>query len=149
MIGHGSKWEIGGPNSTDPYTEINGVNSAYLCSNKVDVIDNTDMQPTGTTRTFEPGLENSGDLTIKYNVKPGDATQALIASNKGTLVYHKVIYQRAFIGRTLVYHKVIYPGAVRTRTFQGIILSADESIPDDKKPTGTVKIQISGPITNS
>jgi|ERR1041385_3530430 hypothetical protein len=133
MIGHGSKWEIGGPNSTDPYTEINGVNSADFGSNKVDVIDNTDMQTTGTTRTFEPGLENSGDLTIKYNVKPGDATQALIASNKGTLVYHKVIY----------------PGAVRTRTFQGIILSADESIPDDKKPTGTVKIQISGPITNS
>jgi hypothetical protein len=138
VIGHGSKLELDTSNpangsSGDTWTTIAGTTSVDLGSNKVDTHDNTDMGTTGTKRTFIPGLENEGDISVKLNAIPGDASQALLYSAKGVLSYFKIIY----------------PGAVRTIAFQGIITSVDESIPDDKLPTLTAKIQVSGPKTYS
>ena len=130
VIGHGSQFQIGVPGSPETWTTILGVDSIDLGSNKVDTVDVTDMSTAGSARTFIGGLENSGDVTVKIKVKPGDATQTqLLAAKDGTV--HDF--------------KAIYPGAVRTVSFSGIISSADESIPGDKIPTYTVKIQISGP----
>jgi hypothetical protein len=130
-IGHGSLFEIDAlTNGT--FTPIAGVLDISFGSNKVDAHDNTAMDTTGTSRTFLGGLENPGDVTVKVNVKPGDTSQALLASCKDGLLRHM---------------KAIYPGAVRTKAFDGIILSVDESIPDDKLPTYSVKIQITGPVT--
>lgn len=133
VIGHGSQLELGTSGATPTYTATNGVTSIDLGSNKIDTHDNTDMGSTGTTRTFIPGLENPGDISVKLNVIPGDATQAALDTAKGLLLPFKAIY----------------PGAVRTISFSGIITSIDESIPDDKLPTKTVKIQVSGTKVNS
>jgi hypothetical protein len=138
VIGHGAKLELDTSNpangtSGDTWTQILGTTSIDLGSNKVDTHDNTDLGTPGTKRTFIPGLENEGDISVKINVIPGDATQTTLVAAKGVLSYFKVIY----------------PGAVRTIVFQGIITSIDESIPDDKLPTLTAKIQVSGGKTYS
>lgn len=135
VIGHGTTFAL--ETSVGPpavYESILGVNGVDFGSNKVDTVDNTDMTTSGNQRTYIGGLENSGDITAKFNVKPGDATQAALRAAKDSTVHG---------------FQVTYPGAVRTRTFSGIITSIDESIPDDKLPTFTVKIQITGPITDS
>ena len=129
IIGHGSKLELDAA-----VTTTNGILSIDFGSNKVDTHDNTDMGTTGTARTFVGGLENSGDISAKFNIIPGDASQATLRAAKDGQIHT---------------FKAIYPGAVRTRTFSGIITSYDEAIPDDKLPTFTIKIQITGPITDS
>lgn len=130
-IGHGTQFEL---QVGSTYTPIEGVTGADFGSNKVDALDNTDMGTSGTTRTYIGGLENPGDLSVKMNVIPADSSQAALFTAKDGTVHN---------------FKVIYPGAVRTRTFSGIITSIDESVPDDKLPTYTCKIQVSGPIVNS
>jgi Lambda phage tail tube protein, TTP len=138
VIGHGTQLELdtsipANGTSGDTWLTISGVTSVDLGSNKVDTHDNTDMGTAGKVRTFIDGLENAGDISVKMNVKPGDATQTALTTAKDAGGLH--------------YFKVIYPGAVRTCVFQGIITSIDEAIPDDKLPTQTAKIQISGPKT--
>jgi len=130
-IGHGSQLQLLVGSS---YVTILGVMSIDLGSDKVDAVDNTDMGTSGITRTYVGGLENPGDLSAKLNVIPGDTTQlALFTAKDGTV--------HSF--------KAIYPAAVRTVSFSGIITSIDETIPDDKLPGYTCKIQISGPKTYS
>jgi hypothetical protein len=133
IIGHGSTLTVIGPTGTST------VNAAVAClsidfgSNKVDTPETTDMLTPGTTKVFIPGLENSGDVSVKYNVKPGDPGQAALATAKGQ------IYD----------FKVTYPGNVRTRVFTGIVNSIDESIPDDKAATKSAKIQINGSLVDT
>lgn len=133
-IGHGTQFQLGNGGGPETFTAINGTTAADFGSNKVDAHDVTDMGTAGTQRAFIGGLENSGDLTVKVNVKPGDATQTSLFVAKDGLAHNM---------------KVVYPGAVRTKSFAGIILSIDESIPDDKIPVYSVKIQITGPVTIS
>ena len=134
-IGHGSQFEIGnadGPPET--FTTVLGTSTIDFGSNKVDAVDNTDMGTAGNQRTYIGGLENSGDVTVKINVIPGDATQTKLFTARDGALHN---------------FKAVYPGAVRTRSFAAVVLSIDESIPGDKLPTYTVKLQVSGPITNS
>ena len=132
LIGHGSKLTVLGATSTAPTYTVNkdlDCLSIDFGSNKIDTVDSTSMLTTGTARTYNPGLEDEGDVTVKYNVNPGDSSQAALAASRG------VLYD----------FKVTYPGAVRVVTFSGILASLDESIPDDKNATKTAKIKISGP----
>lgn len=131
IIGHGQQFEINTTGAT--YVAIAGVLDVSFGSNKVDTHDTTDVGTAGTARTFIPGLENPGDVSIKMNLLPGDATQADLYAAKGVLTNFKAITA----------------GSVSTRAFSGIITSLDVAIPDDKVATLTCKIQISGPVTIS
>ena len=134
-IGHGSKFETGnGATPTEVFTAVNGVMSIDLGSNKVDALDTTDMGTAGIQRTFIGGLENSGDVSVKINALPGDATQATLFTQKDGTLHN---------------FKAIYPASATTISFTGIITSIDEAIPDDKLPTYTIKIQVSGPKVRS
>ena len=133
QIGHGSQLELdttaGATGASgDTWLGISGVMSIDFGSNKVDTIDVTDMGTTGTARVYIPGLEDAGDVAVKVNVKLGDASQTSLRAAKGVLSYFKAIF----------------PGAVQTVVFQGIVTSIDLSDPDDKIPTWSVKIKISG-----
>lgn len=131
-IGHGSKIQIGdGGSPTEVFAEIAGVSSIDFGSNKIDTVDNTDMGTAGNLRTFVSGLEDPGDVTVKINVKPGDTTQASLWAAKGTTKNFKVAY----------------PGGIRQIAFAGLVTSIDEAIPDDKLPTWTAKIKVSGAKT--
>jgi hypothetical protein len=88
------------------------------------------MSVAGNNRVFVGGLHNPGDVSIKFNLKPGDTSQASLWAINGDGLNHDF--------------KVIYPGAIRTVTFSGIVSGMDESNPDDKIPTFTCKIQVSG-----
>ena len=135
LIGHGSTLQLGsGGAGAETFTSINGIMSIDFGSNKIDSVDVTTMSSPSAVRVFIPGLENPGDISCKFNVLPGDATQALMFASKD--------------GNTHDF-KVIYPGAVRTIAFSGFVTSIDESVPDDKSPTFSVKIQITGPKTYS
>lgn len=136
-IGHGTSFELGGgPGGSGPevFTPIAGVLSVDFGSNKVDAHDKTDMLTTGTTRKYVGGLENPGDASVKMNYLPGDTTQASLYTAKDGAEHN---------------FKVVYPGSVATESFAGIITSIDKAVPDDKLPTLTCKIQISGPKTIS
>lgn len=132
LIGHGLQFELNTTGST--YVAIAGTTSVDFGSNKVDTLETTNTGTSGTTRTYTGGLENPGDVSVKLNLLPADATQAdLYAAKDGTV--------RNF--------KAALAGAVATYAFSGIITSIDRSLPDEKLCTLTCKIQISGPITIS
>jgi Lambda phage tail tube protein, TTP len=133
IIGHGSKLTIVGPHGGTAVNKDLACLSIDTGSNKVDTPDTTDMLTTGTTRVFTPGLENPGDVTVKYNSNPTDLSQVALLAAKG-LLYDFTI---------------TYPGAVWVETFTGIVTSVDETIPDDKPITRTAKIQKSGPTTEA
>ena len=128
-IGHGSKFEIAVASTLTP---VAGVTSISFGSDKIDAIDNTDLGTAGTTKTFTPGMENPGDVSLKLNVIPADASQLALFAAKGIVTGMKVIYPLS---------------VTASRVFDGIITSIDEDIPDDKLPTYTVKIQITGSVT--
>ena len=133
IIGHGSTLTILGPTGTSTINATLACLSIDFGSNKVDAIDTTDMATPGIARTKTGGLENSGDVSIKFNVKPGDAGQQALATAKGAGLYD---------------FKVAYPGGVRARTFTALVISLDESIPDDKAATKTAKLEVSGTISD-
>lgn len=128
IIGHGSKLTIVGPVSGTAVNLDLDCLSIDPGSNKIDAPDTTSMLTAGTARVFTPGLENPGDVTVKYNFNPLDLAQAALRTAKGVL-YNFVI---------------TYPGNVWAETFQGIVTSVDGNLPDDKAITRTAKIQISG-----
>jgi hypothetical protein len=97
--------------------------------NKIDTPDVTDMLTTGIARVFLPGLENSGEVSLKYNVKPGDAAQAGYIATKGVATDFKLM-----------------DGLGNSAAFSGINTGIDYSFPDDKPVTASSKIQISGPV---
>lgn len=133
LIGHGSKLTIVGPVGGSAINLDLDCLSIDPGSNKVDAADSTSMLTAGTTRVFTPGLENPGDVTVKYNFSPLDTAQAALRAAKGVL-YNFVI---------------TYPGNAWAETFQGIVTSVDSNLPDDKPITRTAKIQISGAKTEA
>lgn len=128
LIGHGSKLTIVGPVGTSTPDLPLDCLSIDSGSNKVDAPDSTSMLTTGTARTYQAALEAPGDITVKYNSNPLDTAQAALKASKG-LLYNFV---------------VTYPGAVWFESGNGILVSVDESMPDDKFITKTAKIQKSG-----
>jgi Lambda phage tail tube protein, TTP len=134
IIGHGSKLTIVGPHGGTAVNKDLACLSIDTGSNKVDAVDTTDMLTAGSTRTFTGGLENPGDTTVKYNSNPTDLAQAALLAAKGAGLYD---------------FKITYPGAAWVETFSGIVVSVDESFPDDKNINRTAKIQISGPKTEA
>jgi predicted secreted protein len=133
-IGHGSKLKIGDGATSENFTEITGVSDIAFGSDKVDSLDTTTLGSSGNNRSFIGGLHDPGEVTAKINVLPGDTTQALLFTAEDAELHN---------------FKVIYPAATRTRSFAAIVVSLDESITYDKLPTYTVKLKISGVITNS
>lgn len=130
-IGHGTKFAIKVASS---FVDVDGVSDINFGSNKIDVTDTTDMTTAGTTRTFQPGLENPGECTIKLNHKPGNVSQGNLATAKATA--------------TVQDFKVTYTAAAGggSEAFSGIIVGIDRAIPDDKPATLSCKIQITGPV---
>lgn len=133
IIGHGSKLTIVGPVTGTAINADLACLSIDTGSNKVDTPDATDMLTTGTARVYNPGLETPGDVTVKFNANPTDAAQAALLAAKGLLYKFEVVY----------------PGGAWYESFQGIVTGEDESVPDDKYITRTVKIQKSGPTTEN
>ena len=136
ILGHGSSLEILGPAGGTQLTTPLPVACLSIDpgSNKIDTPDTTDMLSTGTQRTFTPGLENSGDVSFKFNYKPGDAGQAGLFVAKGVLTNYKIVAPSP---------------STWTRAFSGILQGVDFSFPDDKPITGSGKIQISGAVTDT
>lgn len=133
LIGHGSTLTILGPTGTTSVNTPLACISIDFGSNKIDMPEVTDMASPGMQKAFISGLENPGEVSIKYNVKPGDPGQLALVAAKG------VVYD----------YKVAYPGNVRVRAFSGILSGLDESIPNDKAATKAAKIQITGPVTDT
>ena len=129
QIGYGSVFSFLVGSTFTPLTNV--LDFAYG-SDKVDTIDNTDMSTASETRTFVSGLRNPGDITVKFNVTPGDATQQAFAALEGAGI-------QSF--------KTAMAGSVQVKTFSGIIESLDTTYPLDKLPVTTAKIKISGPVT--
>lgn len=136
LIGHGTVLEILGPTGG---TQL-GTPAPITClsvdpgSDKVDTPDVTDMGTTGTTRVYTPGLENPGDVSFKFNYKPGDAGQTALMVTKGVLTNFKLTAPSP---------------STWVRTFSGILTGVDFTFPDDKPITGSGKIQVSGPVTDT
>jgi len=133
FIGHGSKLRIKGPTGGTALTTPLDVACTSLStgSNKVDVSDVTDMLTAGTARVFIAGLENSGDISVKFNMKPADPAQVAYIATKGIATDFAIIA----------------PGGAWSIDFSAINTGVDYDFPDDKPIACTSKAQISGPIT--
>lgn len=132
LIGHGQQFEVNTTSST--YVAVAGLLSVDPGSNKVDALDTTDCGTSGIDRAYTGGLRNPGDYSLKFNYLPTDATQQDLRTLEDGTVHN---------------FKWILPGGTQTRQFAGIITSIDYSSPDDKLITFTVKIQVSGPSTDT
>jgi hypothetical protein len=128
-IGHGTIFNLVSGSTSTP---VDGVLSVDFGSDKVDALDTTNLASSGNARTFQGGLENPGDVSIKLNYLPTDTSQAALYAFKDGTVHN---------------FSVVYPGAIATEAFSGIITSITKAAPDDKLVTQTVKIQLSGPRT--
>lgn len=133
-IGHGGSFAVAIAGSPETFPPVDGAESVSFGSNKVDTIDNTELGTSGHNRTFQGGLEDSGDCTVKIFVRPGNTSQAALIAAKDT---------------TAKDFKVVYPATAKTRAFSAIIVSIDEDMPNDKKPMYTVKLKITGAITDT
>lgn len=133
IIGHGMAFKISTTVLGSTYTSVAGVESVDFGSDKVDALDATDVATAGTTRVYQPGLENPGDISVKMHLLPGDTSQAALYAAKGVLTNFEAVTA----------------GTISTRQCSGIITSLDASIADDKLATLTCKIQISGPVVIS
>jgi hypothetical protein len=132
FIGHGLKFEYGDGATTEVFTELKGTTDVQFGSGKVDTLDSTTMGTTGNARTYQGGLEDPGDVTIKGDYLPGETTQTAMIGKKDGALHN---------------FKVIYAGTIATESFAGIVVSFDKSVPLDKNAEFTCKIKISGPIT--
>jgi hypothetical protein len=131
LIGHGSKLTIVGPLGTTTVNLDLDCISIDPGSNKVDTPESTSMLTPGITRTYEPGLEDPGDVTVKFYFVPGDPTYLALIAAKGK----KYDY------------KIVYPSNVWVESFSGIAQGVDKNVPDDKNITCTVKIKKLGITT--
>jgi hypothetical protein len=122
--------------SSDAEVELHGLQSVQFGSDKVDTVDVTDTNAVNAAKVFIPGLHDSGDCTVVCNSLPEDTTQqALIA------------LENPPASTTFSF---VYPAAVGgSKTFTGIPVSHDESIPLDKEAKITFKIKISGAVATS
>ena len=130
MIFHGGSFEYNSTGVT--FAPMDGVTSIEYSGNKVDTVDTTSFSTTGITRTFEGGLEDSGEYTVKANYTPGNASQVAVIGKKDGKAHD---------------WKVVYAGALGSEAFSGIITSVERSYPDDKECVLTIKIKVSGAIT--
>jgi predicted secreted protein len=128
-IGHGTVFNLISGSTTTP---INGVLSFDFGSNKVDTLDTTTMSTSGNARSYQGGLEDPGDATLKLDYLPTDTSQATLYTAKDGTVHS---------------FSVVWPAAISTETFSGIITSIDKSGPDDKLVTLSVKIKLTGART--
>lgn len=131
-IGHGSTFILNDVPASA--VTVVGVTSVDFGSSKTDILDDTDFGTSGNRRTKVGGLVDEGDVTVKFNVKPGETTQTAFL---------------AYFDGAVHDFKVVYPGATVTESFSGIISAFDKTVPDDKFPEATVKIAISGVRTIS
>jgi hypothetical protein len=128
IIGHGSKLVIVGPHGGSPVNADLDCQSINTGSNKVDTPESTSMLSAGTSRTYEPGLEDAGEITVKFFFDPSDAGQAALYAAKGK----KFDY------------KIVYPGGMWEEVGVGIAQGHDTDVPDDKNITRSVKIKKTG-----
>jgi hypothetical protein len=128
IIGHGSKLVIVGPHGG---SAVNGILDCQMIntgSNKVDTPESTSMLSPGTSRTYEPGLEDAGEITVKFFFDPTDAGQVALYAAKGKKYDFKIVY----------------PGGMWEEVGVGIAQGHDTDVPDDKNITRTVKIKKTG-----
>ena len=144
-IGHGSTLSLGAlVESALVYTSIDGTLSISFGSSKVDTVDNTELATAGIDRVYQSGLRNPGDITAKLNVRPGNTSQQSLLTAWQT-------NPGGTDGSGLPFKAALPPvaGSVPTggtATFKAIITSLDEELPDDKKPTYSLKLQVVGSI---
>src|ERR1700747_1789362 len=115
MIGHGEQFEYNSTGVT--FVPVDGIQSVEFSGGKVDTLDNTDVSTVGNVRTYIGGLEDSGEVTIKMNLIPANASQIALRAQKDGAAHN---------------FKYVYPGAVATESFSGIITGFDRSMPNDK-----------------
>lgn len=133
----GGQFQIG--DSTDGasvnYTTVNQVDSCDFSGSKVDVEDVTSADNTDGYKRKQDRLADAGQCQAEILWNPNDAT-------------HQQLWN-AYISRGRRDFKRINAGGLGTRAFTGIITSMDEKQTIDKATKMTVKIDISGPITET
>lgn len=136
VIGHGSKLQLGdGAPTTEVFQEIKGTTQITFGSSKLDTPETTNMGSTGITRTYGTGLRTPGDVTAKINYIPGDASQQALSLAAQAGLKHNF--------------KVILPAVSLTRAFNASIVSFDLDVPDDKIPTYSLKLTLTGDYTET
>lgn len=129
-IGHGAVLALGnGATPSEVFAPIAGATNFAKGSSKVDSLDTTDMNTSGS-RTFIPGLKDMGEFTFDVNLLPGETSQTALRAAFGTTKNWQFTDSQNY----------------ETAKFSAFLTSADGTYPLDKLTTGSFKMKISGDI---
>ncbi|MFL6314808.1 MAG: hypothetical protein ACJ71W_22105 [Terriglobales bacterium] len=131
----GGQFQIGDGATPENFTTINQVQSVDFGSSKRATEDVTSADNTDSVQRFAGRLKDPGMVSISVLWNPNDPTHQL--------------FQAADDGAAHNF-KCINPGGNGTRSFAGIIETADDHKLEINKGTiQQVKIKLSGPVTHS
>jgi predicted secreted protein len=127
----GSHLQRSPDNST--FTTVAEVLKITQGGSKADLADVTNMDSPSNFREKLPTLLDSGEITFDCNWVPGSSIQNQLTTD--------------FNNQTLLYWKVLLPNATNGVSFQGYVTDKNFDLPIDKQATKSLKITITGPIT--
>jgi predicted secreted protein len=126
-----SKLQRSPDNST--FTTIAEVLKINGSGGKSDLADVTNMDSPSSFREKLPTLLDSGDVSFDVNWIPGNTTQTQLTTD--------------FNNQTLLYWKILLPNGTNGLTFQAYVTDKNFDLPIDKQGTKSLKLTITGPIT--
>lgn len=100
---------------------------------KSDLADVTNMDSPSSFREKLPTLLDSGDITFDCNWVPGSAIQTQLTTD--------------FNNQTLLYWKILLPNGTNGVSFQAYVTDKNFDLPIDKQGTKSLKLTITGPVT--
>lgn len=115
-----------GPNA---YTELAEVTEISLPELSRDSVDFTHMKSPDAYREFKPGLSDAGDGSVTYNLVPGMADDAVIATHLAT--------------RKVDDWRITFPNGA-TFDFRGFATKHGRATPLADKMTGSATFKVSG-----
>ncbi|HEY0701266.1 MAG TPA: phage tail tube protein [Candidatus Acidoferrales bacterium] len=131
IAARGSKLQRSPDNST--FTTIAEVLKINGSGGKSDLADVTNMDSPSNFREKLPTLLDSGDVSFDCNWIPGNSTQTQLTTD--------------FNNQTLLYWKILLPNGTNGLSFQGYVTDKNFDLPIDKQASKSLKLTITGPIT--
>lgn len=130
----GGQFMIGDGANVENFTLIKQVQACDFTGNKVDTAEVTSADDIDRKRRYQGQLEAEGECDIVIFWNPQDASHILLLAAKDGNRHD---------------FKRVAPGGFGTKAFAGTIVSMTQKEELDKPTMMSVKIQISGPVTNT
>lgn len=128
-IGYGSKFALATAAAPTTFVDVAEVTDITPPSDKIDVIDATNMDSPNGTREFIIGLNDPGECSFEMNFIPGSAGDDQIQAIRDA--------------RLPVPCRITFPNDV-TWSFTGILTGYEPAVPTEDKMMASVTFKVTG-----